>query len=130
VLTASEVVAIDGKALRSRARQAIRASGIWFPPDRKRHYVTSLPSDAAQLNQLIRQHWGIKTNCTGVLNVAFGEDLSRKRASHTTQNFSLLNRIALNLLKQDKTCKPGILGKQLPAAWDRPYLLHLLAVPN
>jgi len=29
-LTAGEVVAIDGKALRVRARRAIRASGIWF----------------------------------------------------------------------------------------------------
>ena len=61
-----------------------------------------------------------------MLDVAFGEDRSRKRAGHAAQNFSVLNRIALNLLKQDKTCKLGIHGKRLQAAWDHPYLLHLL----
>ena len=62
-----------------------------------------------------------------VFDVAFGEDLSRKYAA---QNFSVLNRITLNFLKQDKTCKLGIHGKRLHAAWDHPYLLHLLGVAN
>jgi len=65
-----------------------------------------------------------------VLDVGFGEDLSRKRAGHAAQNFSVLNRIALNLLKQDKTCKLGVHGKRLQAAWDHGYLLHLLGVEN
>ena len=58
----------------------------------------------------------------------FGEDLSRKRAGHAAQNFSILNRIALNLLKQDKSSKRGIKGKRLKAAWDQPYLLKLLGI--
>jgi hypothetical protein len=45
-----------------------------------------------------------------VLDIGFGEDLSRKRAGHSAQNFSLLNRIALNMLKQEKTSKRGIRG--------------------
>jgi hypothetical protein len=65
-----------------------------------------------------------------VLDVAFNEDHSRKRAGHAAQNFSLLNRIALNLLKQDKTGKAGIHGKRLQAAWDHSYILHLLGVEN
>ena len=65
-----------------------------------------------------------------VLDVAFGEDLSRKRAGHAAENFSLLNRIALNLLKQDKTSKLGVHGKRLAAAWDHDYLLRLLSGPN
>jgi len=48
-----------------------------------------------------------------VLDVGFGEDLDRKRAGHAAQNFSLLNRIALNLLKQETTFKRGIKGKRL-----------------
>ena len=44
------------------------------------------------------------------------------------QNFSLINRIALNLLKQDKTCKLGMHGKRLKAGWDNNYLLHILGV--
>lgn len=70
-----------------------------------------------------------------MLDVAFGENLSRKRAGNAAQNFSaqnfpLLNRIALNLLKRDKTCKPGIHGNRLAAAWDHPCLLRLLGVEN
>ncbi len=57
-----------------------------------------------------------------------GEDLDRKRAGHAAQNFSLLNRIALNLLKQETTFKRGIKGKRLKAAWNHPYLLKLLGI--
>jgi predicted transposase YbfD/YdcC len=93
-----------------------------------RYYISSLKPDAQRLNIAIRQHWGIENKLHWVLDVAFGEDLSRKRAGHAAQNFSLLNRIALNLLKQDKTSKLGIHGKRLQAAWNHDYLLQLLGV--
>ncbi len=93
-----------------------------------RYYITSLSPDAAQLNNAVRQHWGIENKLHWVLDVGFGEDLSRKRAGHSAQNFSLLNRIALNMLKQEKTSKRGIKGKRLNAAWDHPYLLKLLGI--
>jgi len=64
-----------------------------------RYYITSLKPDAARLNRAIRQHWGIENRLHWALDVSFGEDLERKRAGHAAQNFSLLNRIALNLLK-------------------------------
>jgi predicted transposase YbfD/YdcC len=95
-----------------------------------RYYITSLAPEAERINSLVRQHWGIENKLHWVLDVAFGEDLSRKRAGNAAQNFSLLNRIALNLLKTDKTCKLGIHGKRLAAAWDHPYLLRLLGVDN
>ena len=65
-----------------------------------------------------------------MLDVAFGEDLCRKRAGHDAQNFSLLNRIALNLLKQGKTSKLGVHGKRLAAAWGHDYLLRILDGEN
>ena len=91
-----------------------------------RYYITSLKPDAKRLNASIRQHWGIENKLHWVLDVGFGEDLDRKRAGHAAQNFSVLNRIALNLLKQDKTSKRGIHGKRLKAGWDNDYLLRLL----
>jgi predicted transposase YbfD/YdcC len=91
-----------------------------------RYYITSLKPDAAQLNRAIRQHWGIENKLHWTLDVSFGEDLDRKRAGHAAQNFSILNRIALNLLRQDKTCKLGIKGKRLQAGWDNDYMLQLL----
>jgi predicted transposase YbfD/YdcC len=93
-----------------------------------RYYITSLRPAAAHLNHVIRQHWGIENKLHWVLDVGFGEDLSRKRAGHAAQNFSILNRIALNLLKQDKSSQRGIKGKRLKAAWDQPYLLKLLGI--
>ncbi len=93
-----------------------------------RYYITSLRADAARLNSVVRQHWGIENKLHWVLDVGFGEDLDRKRAGHAAQNFSILNRIALNLLKQDKSSKRGVKGKRLKAAWNHPYLLKLLGI--
>src|SRR5271157_1323435 len=91
-----------------------------------RYNITSLKPDAGRLNRAIRQHWSIENRLHWVLDVGFGEDHDRKRAGHAAQNFSVLNRIALNLLKQDKTSQRGIHGKRLKAGWDNDYLLHLL----
>ena len=91
-----------------------------------RYYITSLDPDAERLNQAIRNHWGIENKLHWALDVSFGEDLDRKRAGNAAQNFSILNRIALNLLRQDKTCKLGIKGKRLQAGWDNDYMLQLL----
>ena len=91
-----------------------------------RHYITSMKPDASRFNEAIRQHWGIENKLHWVLDVGFGEDLCRKRQGNSAQNFSLINRIALNLLKQDKTCKLGIKGKRLQAGWDNDYMLHVL----
>ena len=114
--------------MRIQAARFRKASG---KTERETRYsISSLPPDATRLNQLIRQHWGIENKLHWVLDVAFGEDHSRKRAGHAAQNFSLLNRIALNLLKQDKTVKAGIHGKRLQSAWDHNYLLRLLGVEN
>ena len=93
-----------------------------------RYYISSLAPDAARLNRIIRQHWGIENKLHWVLDVAFGEDHSRKRAGHAAQNFSLLNRIALNLLKQERESKRGIKGKRLNAAWNPDYLLKVLGI--
>jgi hypothetical protein len=58
--------------------------------------------------------------------VAFNEDYSRKRNGFAAQNYSVLNRIALNLLKNEKTTKVGVRGKRLKAGWDNQYLIKLL----
>lgn len=91
-----------------------------------RYYITSLRPDATRLNAVVRQHWGIENKLHWVLDVGFSEDLDRKRAGHAAQNFSLLNRIALNLIKQEKSSKRSFKGKRLKAAWAPDYLFKLL----
>jgi predicted transposase YbfD/YdcC len=93
-----------------------------------RFYITSLAPDAARLNSIVRQHWGIENKLHWVLDVGFHEDLSRKRTGNAAQNFSIVNRIALNLLKQEKSSKRGIKGKRLKAGWDHAYLFKLLGI--
>ena len=63
-----------------------------------RFYISSLPADACLLNKSIRSHWGIENSLHWSLDVAFNEDNSRKRTGQAAQNFSVLSRIALNLL--------------------------------
>jgi hypothetical protein len=61
-----------------------------------------------------------------VLDVAFGEDLSRLRRDNGAENFAPLRSIALNLLKQDKSSKLGLKNKRLKSTWDHNFFLHLL----
>ena len=65
-----------------------------------------------------RACWGIENKLHWVVGVGSGEDLDRKGAANTTQNFSVLNRVALKLIKQDKTSKRGMHGHRPKADWD------------
>jgi len=91
-----------------------------------RYYISSLKSDAQDFQKAIRSHWAIENKLHWVLDLAFGEDASRKRKANAAQNFSILNKIALNLLKKDKTTKIGIKSRTLKAAWSNQYLLKIL----
>ena len=54
------------------------------------------------------------------------EDECRIRKDHGAHNFAILRHIALNLLKQEKSCKLGIKNKRLKAGWDDDYRLRVL----
>ncbi|MDR3327652.1 MAG: ISAs1 family transposase, partial [Prevotellaceae bacterium] len=54
------------------------------------------------------------------------EDDSRKREGYAAQNFSMLNRIALNLIKHEQSKKRSVKGKRLDAGWNNDYLLKIL----
>jgi len=71
---------------------------------------------------------GVENQLHWVLDVVFAEDQSRARTGHAAANLAALRRLALNLLKCDKTLKRGIRGKQKGAGWDHAYLLHLLGI--
>ena len=62
------------------------------------------------------------------MDVCFPEDQSRARAGYPADNLAALRRLALSLLKREKTKKRGIRGKQLKASRDYAYLLRLLEV--
>jgi len=80
-----------------------------------RFYISSLPSDAQRILEVVRKHWAIENELHWVLDVALNEDHSRVRKDHAPENLAVIRHIALNLLKQEKTAKGGIHAKQLQA---------------
>jgi len=93
-----------------------------------RYYITSLHTDAKHMNQLIRGHWAIENKLHWTLDVLFNEDLSRVRKDNAPENFSIIRRIALNLIKLDKTPKVSQRIKRHRAAWSESFLEHLLRI--
>ena len=93
-----------------------------------RYYISSLENSAEQYQQNIRSHWGVENKLHWTLDVGFSEDASRKRNKNATQNYSILLKIALNLLKNEKTERQGIAGKRLKAGWNEDYLLKVLNI--
>jgi predicted transposase YbfD/YdcC len=91
-----------------------------------RLYIGSFIVDAKDMGKHIRAHWQIENCLHWSLDVSFNEDSCRKKAGFAAQNFSMINRIALNLAKNDKSKKRSIKGKRLDAGWNNDYLLHLL----
>ncbi|MCF6223336.1 MAG: ISAs1 family transposase, partial [Flavobacteriaceae bacterium] len=75
---------------------------------------------------VVRSHWAIENKLHWTLDVAFSEDASRKRIGNASQNFSILNKIALNLLKNEKSSKVGVKSRRLKAGWDNHYLIKTL----
>ena len=49
------------------------------------------------------------------------------RSGNGAENFSVLRRMALNLLKAEESTKRSIAGKRKDATWDNDYLLKVLA---
>jgi len=91
-----------------------------------RYYISSVKESANYFQYAIRSHWAIENKLHWTLDVAFSEDASRKRTGNAARNFSTVLKIALNLLKNEKTTKMGVKGKRLKAGWDTNYLTKVL----
>ena len=91
-----------------------------------RYYISSAICNADKLLNSIRLHWGIENKLHWMLDVNFHEDASRKKAGNAAQNFSVISRIALNLLQNEKTRKLSIKKKRLAAGWQHEYLASLM----
>jgi len=93
----------------------------------RRYYISSLRADAHRAAKAVRGHWSIEST-HWILDVAFREDEQNADAGNIAENMSLIRRLSLNLLKQEKTAKCGIAIKRQMAGWDDEYLLKVLGV--
>jgi predicted transposase YbfD/YdcC len=94
----------------------------------RRYYLSSLPLGVETFARAVRGHWGVENKLHWTLDVWFREDQSRARTGYAAENLATLRRLALNLLKREKTKKRGVKGKQLNASWNHAYLLRLLEI--
>jgi predicted transposase YbfD/YdcC len=89
------------------------------------YFISSLPPDAERLLAAVRSHWQIENNLHWVLDVIFHEDDSRLRVGNGAENFAVLRRLALNLLKLHPA-EMSLKRKRYRAALDDAFLLELL----
>lgn len=95
----------------------------------KRYYITSHGDKTAEfLANAIRSHWHVENKLHWQLDVSFNEDNNRLRSGNAAENIALMNKVALNLLKNERSVKVGIKNKRLKAGWDNNYLMKVLTV--
>jgi predicted transposase YbfD/YdcC len=91
-----------------------------------RYFISSLSFEKIEkISNAIRNHWGIENSLHYVLDVTFDEDGSRIRAGNAAEVFSVARKLALNILKCDKS-KGSIRTKRLRASWDNSFMERLL----
>jgi len=95
----------------------------------QRFYITSHGDKHADfIANAIRSHWFVENKLHWQLDVSFNEDKNRLRSGYAAENFSMMNKIALNLLKNEKSVKVGVKTKRLKAGWDEAYMMKVLTV--
>ncbi|WDE07325.1 ISAs1 family transposase [Thalassomonas viridans] len=95
----------------------------------KRYYITSHADKSAEfLAMAIRSHWHVENKLHWQLDVSFNEDQNRLRSGHAAENIALMNKVALNLLKNELSAKVGVKNKRLKAGWDNNYMMKVLTV--
>jgi predicted transposase YbfD/YdcC len=93
-----------------------------------RYYISSTTLTAEQFEVAVRSHWGIENSCHWVLDATFHEDDCRIRVGDGAQNFAILRRMSLNLLKQEKSSKTSMNIKRQKAGWSPKYLEKVLGL--
>ena len=84
--------------------------------------------DSDRIIETIRSHWSIENNLHWQLDVSFNEEDAQKKKKNAARNFSVLNKIAMTQLKNNKR-KASLKGKRKMAGWSDEFLAELLDAP-
>jgi predicted transposase YbfD/YdcC len=90
-----------------------------------RYFISSMALGVKRFASAVRGHWGIENSLHWVLDMTFREDESRIRKDHGADNFALLRRFAVSMIKQD-TSPGSIRRKRKRAAWNNKALANML----
>ena len=91
-----------------------------------RFYITSLVWLAHQLGPAIRSHWAVENSLHWILDMIFRDDDCRVRTNHAPANFTLIEHMALNLIRRAPG-RDSLRLKRKIAAWDDDFLASLIA---
>lgn len=92
-----------------------------------RYFITSSTrEDVKAIAAAIRAHWKIENSLHWVLDMAFYEDQCRIRIGYSAENLATIRKLALNVIKANKSRKGGVKARRLQAGWDNDYLRELL----
>jgi len=102
-----------------------RQVGQQQPTYEARFYISSLKPGVRRFAQAVRHHWGIENSLHWHMDITFGEDANRLSKRRGAENFALLRRLAVGLLKRHPARK-SIACKRLAAALDPAFLEEIL----
>ncbi len=86
----------------------------------ERFFISNL-NCAKAINAGARSHWSVENNLHWSLDVTFQEDFSKKRIGYQVENFNVLLKIVLTILKKDTSTKISLKNKRMKAAFDVGY---------
>ena len=89
-----------------------------------RYYISSAPLDIERIARGARGHWGVES-MHWLLDVEFGDDLSRYRAGYGARNMAIIRRFALGLVRANKA-KGSVKTRRKTAGWSPEFLLQIL----
>lgn len=93
-----------------------------------RYYLSNHNCTNKNLPNYIRNHWGIENKLHWILDVHLKEDDDQKAERKSARSFSLLKRIALNIVRtKDTTPNRSLRRKLKHPGWDDNYLLSMLS---
>ncbi|MBK8482049.1 MAG: ISAs1 family transposase [Proteobacteria bacterium] len=90
------------------------------------YYITSHDANPKLLAQRIRDHWKIENQLHHCLDISFAEDNRRIHHENGAQNFALIARHALSMIKREPSVM-SVAMKRRRAAWSRSYVFDILA---
>ncbi|QQS30131.1 MAG: transposase [Sphingobacteriales bacterium] len=101
--------------------------------NRQKHFGKALlhskyRDDSERACRITREHWGIENKLHWVLDAVMGEDKSKKRAGNTGANFSVLQKIALNIIKNHDDPKANTKRKFRKCLFSDAYLESTLKI--
>jgi predicted transposase YbfD/YdcC len=91
-----------------------------------RYFICSATNDIDRIAQATRGHWAVES-MHWLLDVEFGDDLSRYRAGHGAKNMAVLRRFALDLVRANNA-KGSVKTRRKRASWNPAFLLEILQI--